>query len=108
MLDRIYPKLKIDLVMVQGDFSPSLVDQLSLHFHVPKNFMFIACPGDHFPYPSPALPEYSSAFFTTRTHLSPTPLPAHARVCMRQWSHGSCAVRSHDIAALGGVRLITY
>jgi hypothetical protein len=60
VLDRIYPKLKIDLVMVQGtptpstrqcppvrparamsasvgaagDFSPSLVDQLSLHFQV--------------------------------------------------------------------------
>jgi hypothetical protein len=96
---------------------------------VPKNFMFIACPGDHFPYPSRA-PVCSLG---ARTCVQRTPM-----CCARAWTsspslghapgrplahtrsrsralrtdlfrgNGGLCLCSHDIAALGGVRLITY
>jgi len=49
-LDRQYPKLCIDLVLVQGVFEPGLVRAVSESLGVPRNFMFITCPGDHFPH----------------------------------------------------------
>jgi len=48
ILDKIYPKLKIDLVLVKGEFTPRLVDELAKRFGIPKNFMFITCPSEKF------------------------------------------------------------
>jgi amino acid transporter len=50
ILDRIYPQLKIDLLLVKGRFSPQLIEQLSRRLNVPKNYMFIGTPGDRFPH----------------------------------------------------------
>jgi len=49
-LDRQYPKLCIDLVLIQGTFDPKTVRAVSENLKVPRNFMFITCPGDHFPH----------------------------------------------------------
>jgi hypothetical protein len=40
----------MDLVLVQGRFSPSVVAQISTRLGVPRNFMFMVCPNEHFPY----------------------------------------------------------
>lgn len=50
IIDRIYPRLRIDLVMVKGTFSPELIEQLSVRLNVPKNYMFIGTPDDRFPH----------------------------------------------------------
>jgi len=49
ILDQIYPKCRIDLVLVKGSFSPDSVDYIASELKVAKNFMFIACPGSRFP-----------------------------------------------------------
>jgi len=49
ILDQIYPKCRLDLVLVKGTFSPDSVDYVSTALKVTKNFMFITCPGSHFP-----------------------------------------------------------
>eukprot|EP01090_Pellita_catalonica_P002334 TRINITY_DN11928_c0_g1_i1.p1 TRINITY_DN11928_c0_g1~~TRINITY_DN11928_c0_g1_i1.p1 ORF type:complete len:714 (+),score=99.71 TRINITY_DN11928_c0_g1_i1:30-2144(+) len=49
VLDRIYPKIRIDLVLVQGKFSPHYVALLAKRLKIPQNYMFIACPGKTFP-----------------------------------------------------------
>ncbi len=49
-IDRMYPRLKIDFVAVQGEFCPELIDRLSTRLGVPKNYMFIGTPGDRFPH----------------------------------------------------------
>eukprot|EP01111_Echinosteliopsis_oligospora_P016693 TRINITY_DN7020_c0_g1_i2.p1 TRINITY_DN7020_c0_g1~~TRINITY_DN7020_c0_g1_i2.p1 ORF type:complete len:356 (+),score=74.72 TRINITY_DN7020_c0_g1_i2:1055-2122(+) len=48
MLDEAYPKMRIDLVLVHADFGPTIVDKLAVRLAVPKNFMFITCPGETF------------------------------------------------------------
>jgi len=48
MLDEAYPKMRIDLVLVRGEFGPPLIGQLQQKLSVPKNFMFITCPGETF------------------------------------------------------------
>ncbi|MCC6590218.1 MAG: APC family permease [Bryobacterales bacterium] len=50
VIDQIYPKLKIDLVLVKGKFGPQLIEKLSRRLRVPKNYMFISTPGDQFPH----------------------------------------------------------
>jgi len=50
VIDRCFPKVVIDFVLVQGSFSPEVVAQVSARLGVPRNFMFIACPGDRFPH----------------------------------------------------------
>jgi hypothetical protein len=65
ILSKLYPKLRIDLVnweyfrfswrnfgkvLVKGIFNPTTVKNLAAELNVPVNFMFIACPGDHFPH----------------------------------------------------------
>mmetsp|Transcript_27157 Transcript_27157/g.48005 ORF Transcript_27157/g.48005 Transcript_27157/m.48005 type:complete len:88 (-) Transcript_27157:10-273(-) len=47
-LDRAYPKYKIDLVIVNGTFSPVSVQALSDRLEIPKNRMFMACPNADF------------------------------------------------------------
>ena len=49
-LQRQYPELNIELVVVSGRFSPCLVDQLSKKWRIPKNFMFMGAMGEDFPY----------------------------------------------------------
>jgi amino acid transporter len=49
-VDRMYPNLRIDLVMVKGRFGPELIEKLSRRMRVPKNYMFIGTPGDQFPH----------------------------------------------------------
>ncbi len=49
-LDREYPEIDIDFVVVEGTFSPELLQQLSAEWKIPINFMFIGSPGDKFPY----------------------------------------------------------
>jgi amino acid transporter len=48
MLDEAYPKMRIDLVLVRGEFGPTMIEKLQHRLHVPKNFMFITCPGETF------------------------------------------------------------
>lgn len=49
-LDQAYPDMRIDLLTVQGDFSPELIRALSGRLKVPVNYMFISTPGDQFPH----------------------------------------------------------
>ena len=49
-IDRVYPELRIDLVLVEGKFGPELIERLSRIMNVPKNYMFIGTPGDRFPH----------------------------------------------------------
>jgi len=50
VLDRAYPELHVEFVQLMGIFSPELIQKLSREWKIPINFMFIASPGDKFPY----------------------------------------------------------
>mmetsp|Transcript_49638 Transcript_49638/g.118122 ORF Transcript_49638/g.118122 Transcript_49638/m.118122 type:complete len:545 (+) Transcript_49638:503-2137(+) len=50
VIDRCFPKIVIDFVLVKGRFCPEVVAQLSTRLGVQRNFMFISCPGDRFPH----------------------------------------------------------
>ncbi|MGO4771206.1 APC family permease [Flavobacterium sp. W22_SRS_FK3] len=50
VLDRAYPEIHIEFIEIDGVFGPDLIDELSLEWKIPKNFMFIASPGDKFSY----------------------------------------------------------
>ncbi len=50
MIDRLYPQLRIDFLAVQGAFTPETIEAISRRLGVPKNYMFIGTPGDHFPH----------------------------------------------------------
>jgi len=50
ILDKCYPKMRIDFVGVKGSFTPEIIDYVSKTLAVPKNLMFIACPGKGFPH----------------------------------------------------------
>ncbi|MBM4321706.1 MAG: APC family permease, partial [Deltaproteobacteria bacterium] len=50
MLDKIYPEIKIDLILRKGEFKPETIDLLSSEYGVPKNYMFIGAPGQGFPH----------------------------------------------------------
>lgn len=49
-LDREYPEIAIEFLVVDGKFSPELIRSLSLKWDIPINFMFIGSPSDKFPY----------------------------------------------------------
>ncbi|MBN9352367.1 MAG: APC family permease [Chitinophagaceae bacterium] len=49
-LDRAYPDIKIEFITIKGVFGPEIIDRLSREWRIPKNFMFIGSPGDHFPH----------------------------------------------------------
>ena len=49
-LDREYPEVDIELVIVDGKFNPTLIKSLSKKWSIPINFMFIGSPSDKFPY----------------------------------------------------------
>ncbi|KAI8893869.1 amino acid permease-domain-containing protein [Globomyces pollinis-pini] len=50
ILDRAYPKIQIDLLLVKGNFTPRNVQNISDYLRVPQTLMFIACPGPDFPF----------------------------------------------------------
>ncbi|WP_207434069.1 APC family permease [Sabulibacter ruber] len=50
VLDRAYPELEVDFVVLRGHFGPQLIQELSTKWNIPKNFMFIGSPGDRFIY----------------------------------------------------------
>jgi hypothetical protein len=49
-LDEAYPEIDIEFVVLEAEFGPELIDELSRQWKIPKNFMFIGSPGDHFLY----------------------------------------------------------
>lgn len=49
-LDREYPKIKLELIIEEGEFNPELIQELSKRWKIPVNFMFIGSPGDKFSY----------------------------------------------------------
>jgi len=49
-IDHLYPELRVDFVAVQGAFTPQLIEAISRRYKIPKNYMFIGTPGDHFPH----------------------------------------------------------
>ncbi|MEP6793382.1 MAG: APC family permease [Saprospiraceae bacterium] len=50
VLERAYPEIHIEFVQLEGVFNPELIAALSAKWKIPINFMFIASPGDKFPY----------------------------------------------------------
>jgi hypothetical protein len=49
-LDREYPEIDIELIVLEGKFTPKLIQELSAKWNIPINFMFIGSPTDKFPY----------------------------------------------------------
>jgi amino acid transporter len=49
-LDREYPEIDIELVVLEGKFTPELIKELSEKWNIPINFMFIGSPSDKFLY----------------------------------------------------------
>ena len=49
-IDNLYPELRIHFISLKGTFGPELIERLSLKLGIPKNYMFIGCPGDRFPH----------------------------------------------------------
>jgi hypothetical protein len=45
-LDKAYPQIDIEFVSLEGVFGPELIEELSRKWSIPKNFMFIGCPGE--------------------------------------------------------------
>ena len=50
VLDREYPRIKIDFVKYNGEFTPELITTLSKKWNIPINFMFMGSPGEDFPF----------------------------------------------------------
>ncbi|MFT7164788.1 MAG: hypothetical protein ACI9CZ_001369, partial [Flavobacterium sp.] len=50
VLDRAYPEIDIEFIELPGVFGPTIIDELSEKWNIPKNFMFIGSPGDRFSY----------------------------------------------------------
>lgn len=49
-LDREYPEIDIELIILEGTFTPELIQELSKKWNIPVNFMFIGSPTNKFPY----------------------------------------------------------
>lgn len=50
LLDCVYPKMRLDCILVPGDFGPALIEHLADSLDVPVNCMFINCPKAQFRY----------------------------------------------------------
>lgn len=48
LLDLLYPRVKISLLVINGDFSAATVEWVSQALEVPVNAMFISCPDETF------------------------------------------------------------
>lgn len=51
ILDCVYPALKVDSILVHGEFSPAMVQYISKRIQVKVNCMFINCPKIDFKHP---------------------------------------------------------
>ncbi|KAF8128644.1 amino acid permease-domain-containing protein [Boletus edulis] len=51
ILDEAFPEITIDLMLVEGDFSPKTVAALAHRLEIPTSLMFMCCPGLTLPYP---------------------------------------------------------
>ncbi|TWU27649.1 APC family permease [Bythopirellula polymerisocia] len=49
-LDEVYPEIDIEFVVLEGEFGPELIEELSKKWNIPTNFMFIGSPAGHFMY----------------------------------------------------------
>ena len=49
-LDRAYPEMAMEYIVLEGTFDPAMVEKLSKEWNIPKNFMFISSPGEKFSY----------------------------------------------------------
>jgi amino acid transporter len=49
-LDEAYPEIDIEPVVLDGEFGPELIEELSRKWKIPKNFMFIGSPKGHLMY----------------------------------------------------------
>jgi len=50
LLDCVYPKIRMDCILVPGEFGPALIEHLANSLGVPVNCMFINCPKEGFRY----------------------------------------------------------
>jgi amino acid transporter len=50
VLDKAYPDIKMEQVVIEGQFEPEMINTLSKKWKIPKNYMFISSPGDKFTY----------------------------------------------------------
>jgi len=50
VIDRAYPNIDIEFIEIIGTFGPEIIEELSVKWNIPKNFMFIGSPGDRFSY----------------------------------------------------------
>ncbi len=48
LMDLLYPKIKISLLIIDSPFSPAIVEWVSGSLNVPINAMFISCPDENF------------------------------------------------------------
>lgn len=48
ILDEMYPKIRMNLVLIHGSFGPSTVQLINQVMKIPPNFMFITCPDARF------------------------------------------------------------
>ncbi|KAJ7748410.1 amino acid permease-domain-containing protein [Mycena metata] len=51
ILDEAFPEITIDLIIVQGMFSPANVASLAHRLQIPPSLMFMSCPGTQFAHP---------------------------------------------------------
>lgn len=49
-LDRAYPLIDVEFIEELGVFGPEKIKELSKRWRIPTNYMFIASPGNKFPY----------------------------------------------------------
>ncbi len=50
IINEEYPEIEVTGHVIKGVFNPALIKELSKKWNIPINFMFIASPGDYFPY----------------------------------------------------------
>jgi hypothetical protein len=50
VLNRAYPNIRMEYIILTGIFGPELIEKLSVEWKIPKNFMFISSPGEKFSY----------------------------------------------------------
>ncbi|KDN41364.1 hypothetical protein RSAG8_07479, partial [Rhizoctonia solani AG-8 WAC10335] len=50
LLEELFPSITIDLIFIRGTFSPVMVEATSQMLSVPRNGMFISCPGSDHPW----------------------------------------------------------
>ena len=49
-LDRAYPEIDVTYEIIEGNFDPDLIRELSEKWQIPTNFMFIGSPSQKFQY----------------------------------------------------------